>query len=144
MRLLAIVFPPLAVLLCGKPIQALLNVFLTALVWLPGVIHAWGVVSDRNADRRFKELARASAAAPPTAVPLTTTTPAVNHVQVTALPTGGYQLVLITTSGQVAPSGTPDDWTSMLREARALADLHRPAIISYPDTTGVVREERVG
>ena len=59
MRLLAIVLPPLAVLLCGKPIQALLNVGLTILLWVPGVIHAWSVVSDRNADRRTERVIRA-------------------------------------------------------------------------------------
>ena len=36
--LLAILLPPLAVLLCGKPIQAILNALLTC-CWIPGVIH---------------------------------------------------------------------------------------------------------
>lgn len=56
MILLAIVFPPLAVLLCGKPMQAFLNFFLTILGWIPGVIHAILVVNARNADRRHKEM----------------------------------------------------------------------------------------
>lgn len=55
MRLLCIFFPPLAVLLAGKPIQALLNLGLCLLLWLPGVIHAWGVVSDAKADSRMKK-----------------------------------------------------------------------------------------
>jgi uncharacterized membrane protein YqaE (UPF0057 family) len=50
--LLAIVLPPVAVLICGKPIQALINLGLTLLFWIPGVIHAMLVVSSRNADKR--------------------------------------------------------------------------------------------
>ena len=38
--LLAILIPPVAVLLCGKPIQFVLNIFLTLLFWVPGMIHA--------------------------------------------------------------------------------------------------------
>lgn len=52
MYLLAILFPPAAVLLCGKPIEALLNCFLTLLFWVPGVIHAMLVVSSSQADAR--------------------------------------------------------------------------------------------
>jgi len=43
MFLLAIVLPPVAVLLCGKPIQAVLNLFLTMCLWIPDVVHAFGV-----------------------------------------------------------------------------------------------------
>ena len=50
--LLAIVFPPLAVLSCGKPFQAILNLVLTFCLWIPGVVHALFVVSNHNADRR--------------------------------------------------------------------------------------------
>ncbi|MGD8453846.1 MAG: YqaE/Pmp3 family membrane protein [Phycisphaerae bacterium] len=59
MYLLAIVLPPVAVLLCGKPIQAVLNVFLCLLVWIPGVIHAWSVVSERKADKRTERQTKA-------------------------------------------------------------------------------------
>jgi uncharacterized membrane protein YqaE (UPF0057 family) len=38
--LLAIILPPVAVLLCGKPVQALLNLVLTLFFWIPGVVHA--------------------------------------------------------------------------------------------------------
>ena len=58
MRLLAILLPPVAVLFTGKPIQALLNLGLCFLLFVPGVIHAWGVVSDRKADKRFKKYAQ--------------------------------------------------------------------------------------
>lgn len=50
--LLAIIFPPLAVLFCGKPIQFLLNILLCLLFWFPGVIHAILVVSSHLADKR--------------------------------------------------------------------------------------------
>ncbi|MBX3383061.1 MAG: YqaE/Pmp3 family membrane protein [Phycisphaeraceae bacterium] len=50
--LLAIVLPPVAVLVCGKPFQALLNLFLTLLFWVPGMIHALLVANDYYEDRR--------------------------------------------------------------------------------------------
>lgn len=52
--LLAIVLPPVAVLMAGKPAQAVLNVLLTICIWIPGVIHALFVVNSRNADNRNK------------------------------------------------------------------------------------------
>jgi uncharacterized membrane protein YqaE (UPF0057 family) len=54
--LLAILLPPLAVLFCGKPVQALLNLMLTLLGWIPGVIHACLVVSSHHADQRNQRL----------------------------------------------------------------------------------------
>lgn len=54
--LLAIVFPPLAVLLCGKPGAALLNVGLSLFFWVPGIIHAMMVVSEYKADQRTKAM----------------------------------------------------------------------------------------
>ncbi len=57
--LLAILLPPVAVLLCGKPLQALLNLFLTLCVWIPGVIHAILVVSNHLADKRIARLEKA-------------------------------------------------------------------------------------
>ena len=56
--LLAILLPPLAVLLCGKPMQALLNCLLCLAVWIPGVIHAMLVVSSHQADKRQDRLIR--------------------------------------------------------------------------------------
>jgi uncharacterized membrane protein YqaE (UPF0057 family) len=56
--LLAVILPPVAVLLKGKPIQALLNLFLTLLVWVPGVIHAWIVINGANQDKRMREQAK--------------------------------------------------------------------------------------
>jgi uncharacterized membrane protein YqaE (UPF0057 family) len=56
--LLAIVLPPVAVLLAGKPGAALLNCLLTLCLWIPGVIHALLVVSESKADARAKKYAR--------------------------------------------------------------------------------------
>ena len=59
MRLLCIFLPPVAVLFCGKPIQALINLLLSFIFWIPGVIHAWIVVSDKREDKKHKEMVRA-------------------------------------------------------------------------------------
>lgn len=53
--LLAIVLPPLAVLFTGRPLQALLNVVLTLLLWIPGVVHAILVVNEHKANQRAKK-----------------------------------------------------------------------------------------
>lgn len=56
MYLLAIIFPPLAVLLCGKPFQALLNLVLTFFFWIPGIIHAVMVVNEsKNKKNKQKQ-----------------------------------------------------------------------------------------
>ncbi|ASS97611.1 YqaE/Pmp3 family membrane protein [Peribacillus simplex] len=55
--LIAILIPPLAVLLAGKPIQALLNLVLTLFFYVPGLIHAILVVHDKKADKRMKQQA---------------------------------------------------------------------------------------
>lgn len=60
--LLAIVLPPVAVLMCGKPMQAVLNLFLTFLLWVPGAIHAILVVSSYQADKRNERLIEATKA----------------------------------------------------------------------------------
>lgn len=54
MYLLAIVLPPVAVLLSGKPLQALLNLVLTLFFWFPGALHAILVVKDVKDDKRMK------------------------------------------------------------------------------------------
>jgi uncharacterized membrane protein YqaE (UPF0057 family) len=56
--LLAIILPPVAVLLRGKPFQALLNLVLTICFWVPGVIHAWIVINGANKDKRMKQQAK--------------------------------------------------------------------------------------
>jgi len=54
--LLAILLPPVAVLLCGKPVQFLLNIVLTLLFWIPGMIHAILVVNSHLADKRTDKI----------------------------------------------------------------------------------------
>ena len=57
MYLVAIILPPLAVLFCGKPFQAILNCFLTLCFYVPGLIHAILVVSEMKNVERTKEMA---------------------------------------------------------------------------------------
>ena len=57
--LLAILLPPLAVFLCGKPIQALINLLLTLIFWIPGVVHALFVVHGHLADKRTERIVEA-------------------------------------------------------------------------------------
>ena len=58
MYLLAILLPPVAVLICGKPIQALINVVLCFLLYIPGIIHAVMVVNEYKADERAERLTK--------------------------------------------------------------------------------------
>jgi len=60
---LAIFLPPIAVLLCAKPITALLNVVLWICGIVPGVIHAFMVISSHKADVRMKKHTKAVTAA---------------------------------------------------------------------------------
>jgi uncharacterized membrane protein YqaE (UPF0057 family) len=55
MYLIAIVCPPLAILLCGKPFQAMLNVPF-CLLYFPGALWAVLVVSSHKADVRNRAL----------------------------------------------------------------------------------------
>jgi len=57
---LAIILPPVAVLLCGKPIQFVFNILLTLLFWIPGVIHAILVVNSHLADKRTDRIVQAT------------------------------------------------------------------------------------
>ena len=50
--ILAVLLPPVAVLFCGRPVQFLLNLVLTLMFWIPGMIHAILVVNGFYADRR--------------------------------------------------------------------------------------------
>jgi uncharacterized membrane protein YqaE (UPF0057 family) len=56
--LLAVVCPPAAVLLLGKPYQGVINLALTLLLYVPGVLHALSVVSHYNTQRRNETLMR--------------------------------------------------------------------------------------
>jgi len=53
--ILAIFLPPVACLVAGKPGQALINLPLTLLFWLPGVIHAVHTVNAAQSDKRAED-----------------------------------------------------------------------------------------
>lgn len=55
MYFLAILFPPLAVFFCGKPITALINLVLWLCFIVPGIIHGLLVVRDYKADKRMEK-----------------------------------------------------------------------------------------
>ncbi len=57
--LLALLLPPLAVLSVGRPFQALLNVPLLLLGWIPAVVHACLLVHSFEEDRRAHEIVNA-------------------------------------------------------------------------------------
>ena len=57
--LFAILLPPVAVLMCYRPISALLNVLLCVLFWIPGVIHAILLVASFEAKQRTQIMAGA-------------------------------------------------------------------------------------
>ena len=56
--LVAVLLPPLAVLLAGKPFQAILNLILTLMLYVPGLIHALFVVHNHYADKRQDRMLR--------------------------------------------------------------------------------------
>jgi uncharacterized membrane protein YqaE (UPF0057 family) len=60
--ILAIFLPPVAVLMCGKPSAALLNLFLCLLLWVPGVVHAFIVINQTENDKRTEVIMRKVAA----------------------------------------------------------------------------------
>ena len=57
--LIALLLPPVAVLSCGKPFQAILNLLLTLCFWVPGAVHACLVVHTHLADRRADRIVEA-------------------------------------------------------------------------------------
>ncbi len=54
--LVALLLPPVAVLLAGRPIQALLNLLLWFCFVIPGVIHACLVVHEHYNDQRTRRI----------------------------------------------------------------------------------------
>jgi uncharacterized membrane protein YqaE (UPF0057 family) len=58
MYLLAIFLPPVAVLMAGKPFQAIISVILWLFFWIPGSIHALFVVHAHKADKRAEKQAQ--------------------------------------------------------------------------------------
>lgn len=49
---LAFLLPPIAVLMCGKPLQALFNIILCCVFWVPGIIHAFYVVNTHLMEKQ--------------------------------------------------------------------------------------------
>jgi uncharacterized membrane protein YqaE (UPF0057 family) len=54
---LCVLLPPLAVLLTGRIGSFFLSLVLTLFGWLPGVIHAFFVVSDYKNEQRLRQIA---------------------------------------------------------------------------------------
>lgn len=48
MYLLGLLLPPLAVFLSGSKTQTLINIILTMIGWLPGVIHAFFIIHQKR------------------------------------------------------------------------------------------------
>lgn len=57
--LLCYVFPPLAVLLMGRPFSAVLNCFLTMFFYLPGMKHALVCYADYKVDQSVDKITNA-------------------------------------------------------------------------------------
>jgi uncharacterized membrane protein YqaE (UPF0057 family) len=55
---LCFLFPPAAVLTTGRIGSLILNIILTLLFWIPGIIHAILVVNDFYEARRHRQLVR--------------------------------------------------------------------------------------
>lgn len=53
---LAVILPPVAVLLTGRLGSFFLSLILTLLGWLPGVIHAFFIVIDHKNEKRMEDL----------------------------------------------------------------------------------------
>lgn len=54
MYILAIFLPPVAVALCGRPFQALLNLLLCLLLFVPAIVHALFVVAETRRDKALR------------------------------------------------------------------------------------------
>lgn len=57
--LLAILLPPIAVLTCGRPFQAILNLILTLCFWIPGAVHAALLVHQYEENKRAARIVQA-------------------------------------------------------------------------------------
>lgn len=58
LTVLAVLCPPLAVLLAASPTRALQNLGLTLLLYIPGVLHARSVVEQHRVRRRYDHMLR--------------------------------------------------------------------------------------
>jgi len=55
--LLCLFLPPVAVLLTGRITSFFISIILTLLGGIPGIIHAFFVVTDYNNEKRFRKIA---------------------------------------------------------------------------------------
>jgi len=55
--IIAILSPPLAVLFCGRPLQAIVNLVFTLFLWVPRAIHALLICADYEGQRREERIA---------------------------------------------------------------------------------------
>ena len=55
MILLAILFPPLAVLILGKPFQSIINLILCLCFYIPGMIHAILLIQQKKEEKILKQ-----------------------------------------------------------------------------------------
>lgn len=55
MYLMAILFPPVAVIMCGKYWQALLNCLFVILFYVPAVVHAVLLVKEHKENERLEK-----------------------------------------------------------------------------------------
>ena len=54
-----VLFPPRAVaLVCQRRRQVLFSILLTLCLWLPGVVHAWGLMTDFDRYRNWETIRR--------------------------------------------------------------------------------------
>lgn len=56
--LIAILLPPVSVLIEGKPFQAIINFFLCLLFYIPGAVHAILIVMENKKQKELIELGR--------------------------------------------------------------------------------------
>ncbi len=61
--LLCIVLPPVAVFSTGRWVQGILNIVLTCMGWIPGVVHAALIVQDYKEEQRTNRIIDAVRAA---------------------------------------------------------------------------------
>jgi uncharacterized membrane protein YqaE (UPF0057 family) len=56
---LAFLFPPIAVLMCGRPLAFLVNLILCLCFWVPGVIHAFYIVNQHLQEKQTQQIVEA-------------------------------------------------------------------------------------
>jgi uncharacterized membrane protein YqaE (UPF0057 family) len=61
LSILAIICPPVAVALVGRPSQCVANLGLSLLLFVPGMVHALGIVEQHRIERRNETLMRIAA-----------------------------------------------------------------------------------